>query len=183
MFTIKKYSESYQKQYCDLYITTWMIEPYGELFTQEGIVAHLVKNKDYLYLLIEEESDQVIGFIGGRPVLHECQFFINETGIDMSKTFYIDELGLDEKHKRRGWGEMLTHYIISCARENDFNQFVLRTHGSESNPAIKLYEKLGFTTRVGKDGKVHSVETEEKRIDDRPEKDLRPYYYKSYSSQ
>ena len=110
MFTIKKYSESYQKQYCDLYIDTWEVGPYGERFTPEEIVAHLIKNKDYLYLLIEEESNLVIGFVGGRPLLHECQFFINETGMDMSKAFYIDELGVDKKHKQRGWGEILTHY-------------------------------------------------------------------------
>ncbi len=112
MFTIKKYSESYQKQYCDLYIDTWEVEPYGERFTPEEIVAHLIKNKDYLYLLIEEESNLVIGFVGGRPLSHECQFFINDTGMDMSKAFYIDELGVDKKHKQRGWGEILTHYII-----------------------------------------------------------------------
>jgi ribosomal protein S18 acetylase RimI-like enzyme len=177
MFTITKYSESYQKKYCDLYITTWKIEPYGERFSREEIVAHLVKNRDYLYLLIEEETDLVKGFVGGRPILSECQFFINETGIDMNKAFYIDELGVDEKHKKLGWGAILTHYIISCAREDNFNQFVLRTHSSESNPAIKLYQKLGFITKLDKQGIVHGVETQQTRVDDRPDKDFRYYLY------
>jgi len=181
MFIIKKYSENYQQQYCDLYISTWKVEPYGELFNSQEIINHLFVNKDYLFLLIKEDSDKIIGFVGGRPLQYECPFFINDTNIDVNITFYIGELGVDEKHKKFGWGQMLMHHLISCARENNFNQFVLRTHSSETNPAIKLYQKLGFNTKIDKNGKIHGIDTVQKRIDDRSEMDFRLYFYKTYS--
>jgi ribosomal protein S18 acetylase RimI-like enzyme len=182
MISIINYIEKYQKQYCKLYIDTWKAEPYGELFKCDEIISHIIKNKDYLYLLIEETKDKVIGFVGGRPILCDCSFFTNETGIDMNNAFYIDELGIDERHKNLGWGQTLMHYIISSARENNFNLFVLRTHASEINPAIKLYKKLGFITKKNKNGKVHGVYTEQRRIDNRPPKDFRIYFYKDYQT-
>ena len=182
MFIIKKYSESYQEQYCDLYIATWKVEPYGELFVAEEVIDHLESNRDFLYLLIEEESDKLIGFVGGRPISHKCDFFINEAipPVDMEKAFYIDELGIEESHKMRGWGQMLMGFIISNAREAGFSQFVLRTHADDSNPAIRLYYKLGMKPRETKEGKVHGVETTQRRINDRPETDFRIYFYKTY---
>lgn len=180
MFSIKKYSEIYQKQYCDLYIATWKIEPYGELFTEEKILKHLNYNLDFLYLLIQEEKN-VIGFVGGRPISDYCEFFINEAcpPIEMKKGFYIDELGIEASHKRHGWGQTLMEFLFSCARESGFTEFVLRTHADPSNPAIKLYDKLGMKPRKTKFGKVHGVDTPQTRIDSRPEEDFRIYFYKT----
>lgn len=182
MFSIIKYSKIYKEQYCDLYIATWKVEPYGEKFTREEITTSLESNKDFLYLLIEEKSNKLIGFVGGRPISHECDFFINEASppIEMEKGFYISELGVDEAHKRYGWGQMLTAFLISSAREKGFSQFVLRTHADHSNPAIGLYYKLGMKPRKTKEGKVHGVETTQSRIDERPEQDFRIYFYKTF---
>ena len=182
MFEVIRYSDSYEKRYCDLYIATWKVEPYGEAFTSEEIVNHLGSNKDFLYLLVEKGSDKVIGFVGGRPVSHECDFFVNEASppLEIDKAFYIDELGVDETHKLCGWGLMLMSFLISSARKKGFSQFVLRTHADHSNPAIGLYYKLGMKPRRTKADKVHGVETTQRRIDGRPETDFRIYFYKSF---
>lgn len=182
MFAVIKYSGNYEKQYCDLYIKTWKVEPYGELFTPEEIVNHLGSNQDFLYLLIEGENGNLVGFVGGRPISQDCDFFVNEAlpPIEPRKAFYIDELGVEETHKMYGWGKMLMTFLIACAREKGFSEFVLRTHGDPGNPAIKLYEKLGMKQRTTKEGKVHGVETSQRRIDGRPEQDFRPYFYKTF---
>jgi ribosomal protein S18 acetylase RimI-like enzyme len=182
MFEVIKYSGRYEKQYCDLYIATWRVEPYGEAFTSEEIMNHLGSNEGFLYLLIEEESDKVIGFVGGRAISHECDFFINEASlpIDIEKGFYVDELGIEETHKMYGWGQLLMSFLISSAREKGFSEFVLRTHADHSNPAIGLYYKLGMKPRRTNADKVHGVETTQRRIDGRPETDFRIYFYKTF---
>lgn len=177
MFTIKSYSDRYQAGYCELYIETWKSEPYGELFTQKEIVEHLVTNNGYHYLLMEEETDTVVGFVAGRPLLNDCPFFLNESNVDPMTTFYIDELGVLDAHRKRGWAQTLMRYLMSCAREQGFKQFVLRTHSSESNPALKLYDRLGFKTKMTSSGEIHRVATQQTRIDSRPETDLRIYFY------
>jgi ribosomal protein S18 acetylase RimI-like enzyme len=177
MFTIKSYSEKYQASYCNLYIETWKAEPYGELFTNDEIVDHMVKNSRYHYLLVEEETDTLLGFVAGRPLVNDCPFFLNETNIDLTNTFYIDELGVLDAHRKRGWAQTLMRYLMSCAREQGFEQFVLRTHSGESNPALKLYDRLGFKTRPTSSGEIHGVATQQTRIDSRPQSDLRIYFY------
>jgi ribosomal protein S18 acetylase RimI-like enzyme len=175
-----KYSERYEKQYCALYIKTWKVEPYGEKFTSKEIVRHMTGNKDFLFLLIEEESDRIIGFVGGRPISRECGFFKNDA-IPPVVTFYIDELGIEKTHKRLGWGEVLMRFLIATAREAGFSQFVLRTHRDHSNPAIGLYYKLGMKPRITKSGKVHGVWTQQRRIDGRSKQDFRIYFYQTFS--
>lgn len=179
---IIQYTDKYQKAYCDLYIATWKEPPYLEFFTSEEIIKHLGSNKDFLYLLIEEATDKAIGFVGGRPIAHKCDFFINDSvkPIDISKGFYIAELVVEETHKKHGWGYMLMQFLICNAREKGFNQFVLRTHSNHSNPAIGLYYKSGMKPQKMATGEVHGVDTEQRRITGKVEKDFRIYFYKTY---
>jgi ribosomal protein S18 acetylase RimI-like enzyme len=183
MYSIIRYSEKYKKQYCDLYISTWQVEPYGELFTPDEALKSLEKNNGASYLLVEEKTDKVIGFVAGRPIKQKCSFFSNDAIplIDINKAFYISQLGVAKEHKKHGWGQTLILFLISNARENNFSEFILTTHANPSNPAIALYNKLGFSTRNTKDGKVHGREIEQNRIDSRPLKDFRIYFYKVYS--
>jgi len=184
MFSIIEYSETYQDKYCDLYIETWKSAPYFEQFTKEEIVKHLDSNKGFLYLLIEVNTDKLIGFVGGRPISYKCDFFLNDAvkPINMAKGFYIDELGVEESHKKNGWGFMLMQFLICSASAKGYNQFVLRTHSNHTNPAIGLYYKLGMKPQKTASGKVHGVDTEQMRTNGKIEKDFRVYFYKTYDS-
>jgi ribosomal protein S18 acetylase RimI-like enzyme len=182
VFKIIRYSEAYQEQYCDLYIKTWEVEPYGEALTHQETINSLEINKGFLYLLVEEKNDKVIGFIGGRS-LSKCGAFFDNAAlpkVEIEKGFYIGDLGVDDAHKRSGWGQVLMSFLISTAKEKGFSEFVLRTHAADSNPAIGLYNKLGMTRRRTEAGEVHGIETTQSRIDGRPEKDFRIYFYKTF---
>ena len=165
-----------------MYIASWKAEPYFESFTNEEVLSHLVYNKDFLYVLIEESTNKLIGFVGGRPIAYNCNFFLNEAEnpIDIDKGFYIDELGIEQSHKKNGWGLMLMQFLICSATEKGFHHFVLRTHATHSNPAIGLYYKLGFKPRTTQSGNVHGVIVDQQRIGHHPDRDFRIYFYKEY---
>ena len=178
---INQYSNEYEEQYIQLYIDTWKAEPYGEKFIKENISNHLVKNSGYLFLLVEK--NEVIGFVGGRPLNHFCDFYNDEQlikKVNTEKAFYIDELGVKIEFRKLGLGTLLTNFLISNARSKGYNEFVLRTHRSYSNPALKLYFNLGFNPRTLQNGEAHLVDTLQTRIDDRPDIDSRVYFYRTY---
>lgn len=183
MLRIEPFSHRYLAQYCELYQATWQAEPYGESFTAEEITRHLSVNEGFLYLLIrgEHDEDVVVGFVGGRPLAHECNFFDNaaEPSVEVASGFYIDELGVHEELRRHGFGGSLTLFLMSVARSRGFNAFVLRTHAAKDNPASRLYSRLGFATRRTAAGELHGVDTKQRRVDDRDEVDRRIYYYKN----
>ena len=77
MFSIIEYTYDYKDAYCDLYIQTWESAPYLEVFTKEEIVKHLDSNKGFLYLLLENSSDKLVGFVGAD------QFLISATSLKM----------------------------------------------------------------------------------------------------
>jgi len=168
-----------QDQYIALYIDTWQRNPYRELFTRDEVLASVEINRQFLYLLVD--GGAVLGFVGGRP-LSQCDFFDYACvpPVDSEKGFYIDELGVDFAHRKSGFGQKLTEYLIEVARLKEFNQFVLRTHQSPENPAARFYERLGFETRLNMDGQVHGIDTQHRRVDTAtPEVDFRVYYYKT----
>jgi len=182
MYSIIPYLDEYKAQYCYLFSATWMGEPYGEIFTEEEILKSLNENKNFLYILLGNENDEIMGFVGGRPLADNCSFFLNEsiTPISFQSAFYISELVVAEKQRRCGWAHPLTLFLVSAARVQGYNQFVLRTHSDPNNPAQRLYRKLGFETRNILDGNLHGIITEQSRIDSRPTSDFRIYFYKEY---
>ena len=66
--------------------------------------------------------------------------------------FYIDEIGVEQKHRKRGIGGKITKDIISQTSKKGINCWCLRTH-IEAKPAHKLYGHLGFKDLKIKDGK------------------------------
>ena len=181
MTNIIPYNESYFPQYAALYHKTWLAEPYGELFTDDEIEQHLPKSFEYLFLCINAENNQVIAFAGGRP-LQECDFFENKTGLDIHACFYFNELGVDENYRQLGLGEKMSNYLTNQALKNGFTGILLRTGHHNDNPAIKFYQKLGFKLLQLSDGSIYGINTRQNRIDNRPDTDFRPYYYRQYPS-
>lgn len=171
----------YRGQFVALYITTWEAAPYRELFAPEQVDESLSRDEGFVYILIDDPNE-VVGFVSGRPLARDCDFFDHGCipPIDRERAFYIDALGIDKARRESGFGQTLMHFLISAARDARFSQFVLRTHASVPNPAIALYERLGFERRRTADWQDHGVNTHQARIDrDTPEMDFRIYYYKT----
>ncbi|MBK8965286.1 MAG: GNAT family N-acetyltransferase [Lewinellaceae bacterium] len=138
------------------------------------------KNNDFLFLLVEESASNLIGFVAGRAVSNYEEKDKLPSKISLEKGFYISELGVAESHKKNGWGCKLVNFLINTALLNGFSQFVLVTHDAINNPAKKLYAKLSMQILKNDEEKLFYREVQQKRIDNRPETDYRPYYYKSF---
>ncbi|HEX2579025.1 MAG TPA: GNAT family N-acetyltransferase [Rhabdochlamydiaceae bacterium] len=50
---------------------------------------------------------------------------------------------IDEKHRNKGIGKMLMEHMISAAK-NQFKIEILHLEVYQGNPAMRLYERLGF---------------------------------------
>jgi len=176
---IRPYSSEYLEAFCDLYISIWRAEPYGELFTTAEVKRHMWKNERFLFLLVDDGT--LVGFVGGRPVAHFCDFFDNRCvpSVSLTSGFYIDELGVAPAFRGRGRGSALMRWVMGSAANTGFTEFVLRTHADKQrNPAMPMYSRLGFEERLDDQGTVHSVPVKQARIDSRPDVDIRTYLYK-----
>lgn len=82
------------------------------------------------YIVTLEEEDQIIGAV-----------VINRTGMEE----YIPEnilvyIALHRQHRGKGLGgQLMKHALEQCNGD-------VALHVEKNNPAIRLYEKLGFTT-------------------------------------
>ncbi|MFC1959866.1 GNAT family N-acetyltransferase [Chloroflexota bacterium] len=68
--------------------------------------------------------------------------------VDMGMLPFISEVAVHPDHRRRGLGRLLVEHSMAALREQRFPLVGLVVTGG--NPALKLYEKLGFhTIQVG----------------------------------
>lgn len=61
----------------------------------------------------------------------------------LSKIIWIDEIVIDEEHRKKGNGRKLINKIYEFAKENDCKKVELNCW-SFNEDAIKFYEKMGF---------------------------------------
>lgn len=110
----------------------------GGIKYTEASLAEKLKNTDEIIFVAVDETGFVKGYVFG-------QFEITEetTSLQPNKTFYIDDLCVDEKERGKHVGAELYKYTQAYARENNFNRITL--HVWECNPgAMKFYEAIGF---------------------------------------
>ena len=68
---------------------------------------------------------------------------VNDSVLTDIKTLYIDDICVDEKHRRMHIGNMLYDHVRDYAEKNEFYNITLNVWSC--NPvAIKFYESLGF---------------------------------------
>lgn len=178
MLSIAPFSDDWLDQYCNLYIETWKSEPYGELFCREDVLNQL-SHGDQVFLLLNDAD--LVGFVGGRPLGRNCDFFRNEgrETLSVDNTFYISELSVKQEFRRFGFGYMLMRLAFSEAKLSGYSSFLLRTHACADNPAKSLYRKLGMNPQRNLADEILSIPVDQERIDDRPRVDERVYYLKT----
>jgi len=88
-------------------------------------------------------AEVVIGYLAREPVgfalfFHNYSTFLGRPGI------YIEDLFVDESHRRRGFGKALLLYVARLARERDCGRLEWAVL-DWNEPAINFYKKLGAT--------------------------------------
>lgn len=59
-------------------------------------------------------------------------------------TWEIMQLVIDQAYQRQGFASQLLQFVIATAQEKQIQKLILEVRAS-NNPALTLYEKLGFT--------------------------------------
>ena len=88
-------------------------------------------------------AEVVIGYLARQPVgfalfFHNFSTFVGRPGI------YIEDLFVDESHRRRGFGRALLLYVARLAKERDCGRLEWAVL-DWNEPAINFYKKLGAT--------------------------------------
>lgn len=83
--------------------------------------------------LVAVDGDEVAGYIGSQAVLGEADMM---------------NLAVSPEYRRQGIGEALTARLTEDLTRQEVNSLTLEVRAS-NQPAIRLYEKLGFT-QVGR---------------------------------
>lgn len=102
--------------------------------TLTKMLEHLLEvPKDFLdfYYNMEKfylanKNDETVGIVNFNP-----------------KTGLISNIGVDEKHRGKGYGRQIMLFALSQLKESSCRQARLRVH-VENKPAIHLYKTLGF---------------------------------------
>lgn len=76
------------------------------------------------------------------------QLYPTFSSISLSKVWILNDLYVENAHRRFGVGIQLTEYAIQFAKETGASKLVLETAG-DNNQAQALYEKLGFLQEAG----------------------------------
>ena len=89
------------------------------------------ENRKLTFVMFDENTP--VGFISADYVLDECSIY---------------DVGVLPKYRKKGIAQSLINALISECKQRDFAFITLEVR-SENAPAVRLYEKCGFTL-VGK---------------------------------
>lgn len=150
--------EKTAKLYCEI----WKEPPWNEYFWQEeGVLIDIQDQlkKEKAILVLAVNKGKVVGFTWGYGVDKKLMEAISSNNLlgflfepAPKSVFYIDEIGVDKRHRMHGVGGKITENIINQTKKIGINCWCLRTH-INAIPARRMYSKLGFNDLKIKDGK------------------------------
>lgn len=125
---------------------------YGEAWTTAQCAAMLPMAG--VWLSLAKEGDDIVGFALGRSVLKESELLL---------------LAVKKERQRMGIGQQLVDRFVRLSRDRGAE--ILHLEVRDGNPAVKLYNALGFSEvgrrrnyYTGKDGQVYDAITLAKAI-------------------
>ncbi|XP_067834005.1 N-acetylaspartate synthetase-like isoform X3 [Heptranchias perlo] len=92
----------------------------------------------------EEEEGRVVGTVGAKMSPGD------------PSSCELSRLSVDRRYRRHGLGARLTRKVLEFARAHGYRVCVLETTDVQE-PAIKLYQKLGFCVRSSRPGPAHPI--------------------------
>ena len=108
-------AKPYRASFVGSYQTVFADPPYNERFfpsEAEAVIHKTLQTKDHITLLCVKE-ELVIGFGFAIPVSSRSSVIQKLRGLlPVSNSFYLAELGVLEKYRRRGLGRALTEHRI-----------------------------------------------------------------------
>ena len=108
----------------------------GIKYTREDLLEKVDREDEIIFVLTEE--DDVKGYIFG-----QFEETIESNSVYGKKTFYIDDLCVDENMRRMHVATDLYNYVRDYAKDKGFDRITL--HVWEGNPgAKKFYEDMGM---------------------------------------
>jgi GNAT superfamily N-acetyltransferase len=130
--------------------------PYFEHYTPEEVLEEVWTphvNDGIVVLATDDQTGQVVGFGCAMPALKSppevTEYLIQHLGqdgfpTDLTKLWYMSELGVVESYRRRGIAyELVRHRMLTISHRGD-THYAFRTAAEGSN-SIHLYLKIGAT--------------------------------------
>lgn len=107
----------------------------------EDDVIQTIKNKERTILVATDESLNICGVL-----IYKIKEVKNHINLKDSRTLWIDELGVDEKCRKKGIGKTLMKEVEKIAKSEECSRIELNCWNFNEN-AIKFYERQGMVTQ------------------------------------
>jgi ribosomal protein S18 acetylase RimI-like enzyme len=102
----------------------------AEKFIQE----RLDNNESVIFVALETANNKPVGF---------TQLYPKYSSVHVSKNWILNDLFVDQAHRKKGVGGELIYAATDFARRND-SKFMELSTATDNYAAQSLYEKIGF---------------------------------------
>lgn len=140
-------AEPWRAAFAGAYQAVWAEPPYDEEFAPDEAAAVLRRSleiADNVTLLAVRAAGVVAGFAFAYPVTARPDVVREIRGLlPIERTMYFAELGVLERWRGRGLGQVLIHERIERIDPRRYTHAVMRTSATR-NAAYEMYRSLGF---------------------------------------